>query len=140
MSTLTAPTATISCPPLSPMLFPATMRDSRLDVAVTGASPRIGLQARWVSVFDADGHDHLETSCEYRRDPPACPIACGRPSGCGGRRGHEVQLASSCVASLSTIRGYLSGPRWLQHRQWGHTRHAQRPSRSSHASVRPWAG
>jgi len=60
MSTLTAPTATISCPPLSPMLFPATMRDSRLDVPVTGASPRIGLQARWVSVFDADGHDHLE--------------------------------------------------------------------------------
>ena len=59
MSTLTAPTATISCPPLSPMLFPATMRDSRLDVPVTVASPRIGLQARWVSVSDADGHDHL---------------------------------------------------------------------------------
>ena len=59
MSTLTAPTATISCPPPSPILFPATMRNSRLDVPVTLAS-RIGLQARWVSVFDADGHDHLE--------------------------------------------------------------------------------
>ena len=46
--------------PPSPILFPATMRNSRLDVPVTLASPRIGLQARWVSVFDADGHDHLE--------------------------------------------------------------------------------
>jgi hypothetical protein len=50
MSTLTVPTATISCPPPSPILFPATMRNSRLDVPVTLASPRIGLQARWVSV------------------------------------------------------------------------------------------
>jgi hypothetical protein len=60
MSTLTAPTATISSPPPSPILFPATMRNSRLDVPVTLASPRIGLQARWVSVSDADGHKHLE--------------------------------------------------------------------------------
>ena len=41
--------------PPSPILFPATMRNSRLDVPVTLASPRIGLQARWVSVSDADG-------------------------------------------------------------------------------------
>jgi hypothetical protein len=27
---------------------------------VTLASPRIGLQARWVSVFDADGYNRLE--------------------------------------------------------------------------------
>ena len=60
MSTLTAPTPTIGSPPPSPILFPAAMRNSRLDVPVTLASPRIGLQARWVSVFDADGHDHLE--------------------------------------------------------------------------------
>ena len=60
MSILTAPTATISSPPPSPILFPATMRNSRLDVPVTLASPRIGLQARWVSVFDADGHNQLE--------------------------------------------------------------------------------
>jgi hypothetical protein len=59
MSTLTAPTATISCPPVS-MLLPATMRKSRLDVPVTVASPCIGLQARWVSVVDANGHNHLE--------------------------------------------------------------------------------
>jgi hypothetical protein len=43
------------------------MRNSRLDVPVTLASPRIGLQARWVSVFDADGHDHLEIALDGDR-------------------------------------------------------------------------